>query len=103
MGRFVSMDPIGLRGGPNSYAYAPNPVRWTDPLGLTCKCDCEIDFPLSRYPQAGQNIIDAQAQGHPNILTWDPANAAGLNDVSTFIYAPSPRTSILVHAVGPHS
>ncbi|EBS2312467.1 polymorphic toxin type 47 domain-containing protein [Salmonella enterica subsp. enterica serovar Newport] len=33
-GRFVSQDPIGLRGGLNLYAYAPNPIRWIDPLGL---------------------------------------------------------------------
>ncbi|MDN7667049.1 RHS repeat-associated core domain-containing protein [Burkholderia vietnamiensis] len=58
-GRFISKDPIGLAGGINVYQYAPNPVRWTDPLGLTCKCDCEIDFRLARYPQAGQHILDA--------------------------------------------
>ncbi|KAB0645094.1 RHS repeat-associated core domain-containing protein, partial [Burkholderia diffusa] len=34
-GRFVSKDPIGLAGGLNSYQYAPNPVQWTDPLGLS--------------------------------------------------------------------
>ncbi|HGB2023498.1 TPA: RHS repeat-associated core domain-containing protein, partial [Salmonella enterica subsp. enterica serovar Wangata] len=33
-GRFVSQDPIGLRGGLNLYQYAPNPIRWIDPLGL---------------------------------------------------------------------
>jgi RHS repeat-associated protein len=34
-GRFISRDPIGLRGGINLYAYAPNPVQWIDPHGLT--------------------------------------------------------------------
>lgn len=34
-GRFISQDPIGLRGGINLYQYAPNPVIWIDPLGLT--------------------------------------------------------------------
>ncbi|CAB3774180.1 sugar-binding protein [Burkholderia paludis] len=34
-GRFVSKDPIGLAGGLNGYQYAPNPVSWVDPLGLS--------------------------------------------------------------------
>nr|WP_245169455.1 RHS repeat-associated core domain-containing protein [Burkholderia seminalis] len=42
-GRFVSKDPIGLAGGVNVYQYAPNPVHWIDPLGLT-KCPCADDF-----------------------------------------------------------
>nr|WP_227554375.1 RHS repeat-associated core domain-containing protein [Acinetobacter lanii] len=35
IGRFISKDPIGLLGGHNVYAYAPNPVEWIDPLGLS--------------------------------------------------------------------
>lgn len=34
LGRFISPDPIGLRGGFNAYRYAPNPVNWIDPYGL---------------------------------------------------------------------
>ncbi|EAP3044689.1 RHS repeat protein, partial [Salmonella enterica] len=34
-GRFVSQDPIGLNGGINLYQYAPNPLSWVDPLGLS--------------------------------------------------------------------
>ncbi|MCC5959790.1 MAG: RHS repeat-associated core domain-containing protein [Rhodobacteraceae bacterium] len=36
-GRFIHQDPIGLQGGINLYEYAPNPIHWVDPLGLTCK------------------------------------------------------------------
>ena len=36
-GRFVSTDPIGLRGGINLYQYAPTPVQSVDPLGLKCR------------------------------------------------------------------
>ena len=34
VGMFVSRDPIGLLGGDNVFAYAPNPIQWIDPLGL---------------------------------------------------------------------
>ena len=43
VGMFVSRDPIGLMGGDNVFAYAPNPIQWIDPFGLaktpaSCKC-----------------------------------------------------------------
>jgi RHS repeat-associated protein len=34
-GRFISPDPIGLRGWLNVYIYAPNPPGWIDPWGLS--------------------------------------------------------------------
>ena len=36
-GRFISKDPIGLLGGINTHSYAPNPIQWADPLGLSNK------------------------------------------------------------------
>ncbi|MBY4867300.1 hypothetical protein DIE14_12775 [Burkholderia sp. Bp9017] len=33
VGRFINHDPIGLMGGDNLYAYAPNPTGWVDPWG----------------------------------------------------------------------
>ncbi|WP_074788426.1 RHS repeat-associated core domain-containing protein [Austwickia chelonae] len=35
LGGFVSPDPIGVEGGVNPHAGAPNPLTWADPLGLT--------------------------------------------------------------------
>lgn len=35
IGKFISGDPISLRGGINLYAYAQNPLSWIEPLGLT--------------------------------------------------------------------
>jgi RHS repeat-associated protein len=32
-GRYISPDPINLSGGPNLYAYGPNPIGWFDPMG----------------------------------------------------------------------
>ena len=37
LGRFTTQDPISLAGGVNLYQYAPNPVGWVDPKGLTSK------------------------------------------------------------------
>ena len=35
VGMFISRDPIGLLGGSNVFQYAPNPVMWIDPWGLS--------------------------------------------------------------------
>ena len=35
VGMFISRDPIELLGGLNVFAYAPNPVGWIDPYGLS--------------------------------------------------------------------
>jgi RHS repeat-associated protein len=34
-GRFISPDPIGLRGAFHPYLYAPNTISWVDPDGLS--------------------------------------------------------------------
>jgi RHS repeat-associated protein len=36
VGRFTTLDPVGLAGGSNLYQYAPNPIGWVDPKGLSC-------------------------------------------------------------------
>nr|WP_219999523.1 RHS repeat-associated core domain-containing protein [Snodgrassella alvi] len=38
IGRFTMPDPIGLAGGYNLYRYAPNPLMWIDPWGLSAGC-----------------------------------------------------------------
>ncbi|WP_230941972.1 RHS repeat-associated core domain-containing protein, partial [Burkholderia stagnalis] len=55
-GRFISKDPIGLQGGINVFQYAPNPISWIDPLGLTSKtppaCGC-LDWSRTN-PRTGE-------------------------------------------------
>ncbi len=37
VGMFIQRDPIGLLGGNNVFQYAPNPIHWVDPWGLSAK------------------------------------------------------------------
>lgn len=50
IGRFVSLDPIGLRGGHELYSYAPNPFAWIDPSGLTKVPRLNIKKPTYENP-----------------------------------------------------
>ncbi len=57
VGRFTTQDPIGLRGGLNLYQYAPNPLMWVDPLGLSSKpCKTEKE-PKDSYEQARNKAL----------------------------------------------
>jgi len=64
IGRFISEDPIGFRGGKNFYAYVGNgPVNLTDPLGLCDKNkNCIPWSSLSFLQQAILNGLSALAQ-----------------------------------------
>ncbi|EBW9836775.1 RHS repeat protein, partial [Salmonella enterica subsp. enterica serovar Mikawasima] len=44
IGKFISGDPISIRGGINLYQYAPNPISWIDPLGLKCWDSARRDY-----------------------------------------------------------
>lgn len=59
-GRFLSKDPIGLAGGLNLYLYAPNPVGWVDPLGLSSANACPaiaIKFSPKRVSLPASTVI----------------------------------------------
>ncbi|WP_241260688.1 RHS repeat-associated core domain-containing protein, partial [Proteus mirabilis] len=55
LGRFTQQDPIGLAGGINLYAYAPDPFVWIDPLGL--------NVTIVRYMSEAEARAVFEAQG----------------------------------------
>ncbi|MGF1717478.1 RHS repeat-associated core domain-containing protein [Photobacterium chitinilyticum] len=62
-GRFIHQDPIGLLGGINPYQYAPNPVQWVDPLGLSCKegkASNGITLPSGKVIYPLENIVTSK-------------------------------------------
>ena len=62
VGRFIGKDPVGFGGGLNVYAYALNPIEWTDPLGLTGKRP-----PNLTPPGAGRRGAFRQAKRNSDI------------------------------------
>ena len=72
VGRFTTQDPIGLEGGLNLYQYAPNPLNWIDPLGLS-KCEPEKwdvnSHQGNKNAVKGKNLgLDSHHVGQKNIM-----------------------------------
>ena len=68
-GRFTSPDPIGLYGGTNAFAFAPDPISSVDPLGLA--------YTVS--PSRRDHILegDPPGTGHGPARAGDPNRAPG--------------------------
>ncbi|KOC86664.1 HYD1 signature containing ADP-ribosyltransferase family protein, partial [Winslowiella iniecta] len=64
--RFTQPDPIGVAGGLNLYQYAPNPLSWIDPFGLTACGHIRVRHYTNRKGSQGINesgIIKAKDNG----------------------------------------
>jgi RHS repeat-associated protein len=57
VGAFVSIDPLGLRGGIHLYRYAYNISGWIDPLGLTCNAVDLARKAASKIPDEFKKIL----------------------------------------------
>ncbi|WP_447894305.1 RHS repeat-associated core domain-containing protein [Vreelandella sp. GE22] len=66
-GRYVSQDPIELRGGTNLYGYVTNPRGAVDPMGLA---GCYVHFP--DYPiSTGLGFSSIMLGGHSGVLGYN--------------------------------
>ena len=95
-GRFISNDPIGLRGGENLQLYAVSPTGWIDPLGLAGE-----RFPVWMNTRQGyqrQHLIPYSLRHHPLFVS----SGMDINSASNMMYLPvapgiDPRTEMGLH------
>lgn len=84
---FISQDPIGLAGGVSLYQYAPNTVRWIDPLGLVYKETVE-KVSLKKLKERGYKGVKVTENGG---LDFSGSNALyrknGVNPIQRIEYS----------------
>ncbi|HEK1189485.1 TPA: RHS domain-containing protein [Proteus mirabilis] len=95
LGRFTQQDPIGLAGGINLYAYAPNPLTWVDPWGWAKL------FALGTYGELNGSVhVGDQLQAH-ELLRHEYLKQQGLANTSRLSGNPSIALDLDHHTRGP--
>ena len=75
LGMFTTRDPIGLLGGMNVFQYAPNPVGWIDPFGLSCT------NLWNQFQSNSRGLFDSRAQAAKAYQFWKAQNWKALEKV----------------------
>jgi RHS repeat-associated protein len=97
---FISQDPIGLAGGENMYAYAPNVWGWADPLGLSCENKGKGTLHYYSPESLGQDLphFSVETAGNKSLHTHQViTDRSGQMQSTTMTHAqglPSPTKSI---------
>ncbi len=76
-GQFITQDPIGLLGGMNAYQYAPNPMTWVDPWGLSCKDGASDRVANARVRQS--KMLKGNVAYNISPVEWDQYPTIGRN------------------------
>ncbi|MGH8223512.1 MAG: RHS repeat domain-containing protein [Woeseiaceae bacterium] len=107
-GRFLSEDPIGLLGGPNSYVYAADdPINRSDPLGLV-SCPPGTDE-LARFFVEDENgdpilvLVCEKSGGYdltPVVVTADAVKPQDWIDDMLAAWPDSPMSSLVGPSIG---
>ena len=76
-GQFTTQDPVGLLGGMNAYQYAPNPLTWVDPWGLSCKDGASDRVANARVRQS--KMLKGNVAYNISPVEWDQYPTIGRN------------------------
>jgi RHS repeat-associated protein len=67
---YLSPDPLGLQPADNHHAYVPNPLGWSDPLGLQ-RCTQDVldkSYELDNTPRKLEHVIDPPKHGFDQLV-----------------------------------
>jgi RHS repeat-associated protein len=94
VGRFITQDSIGLLGGDSLYQYAPSPIGWVDPYGLSSRVlQTELGMKPNDMHAAHHVIPEEVIKKYPAM--FDKAKSFGFNPDGPSNGIELPRTKSL--------